>query len=287
MNLFDLHCDTATVLYQKNLPFKNSQTHINYRNLEGHRVTQCFAVFFSDKAKPFPGKDFFSAVADTVFPQLRRPGLTPMLTAEGVGVMAEETGWIDLLLSKNCRMASLVWNGTNSLATGAVTDNRAPLTDAGKEAAKELEERGIVLDVSHLSDKGTEDLLSLTRRPIVASHSNAREVTPHVRNLPDELATEIFHRGGLVGLNLYPPFLSSAGNAVTEDILRHAEHFLALGGEQGLALGCDLDGVEALPAGIRHLGDLPLLHRQFCNAFGETTANNIFHNNAARFFGLE
>ena len=285
MKIFDLHCDTATRLYNEHRSFDNAVTHINANTVKGHEVTQCFAVFFHDGKRPLPGKDFFLRVADIV-KKLRRPGLSPILTGEGVGVLAEEQGWIDLLKEHNCRMASLVWNGKNSLATSAATDDRAPLTEAGRDAVLELLEKNIAIDVSHLSARGTEEILSLTDDPIVASHSNARKITPHVRNLSDDTAREIFRRGGVVGLNLYPPFLSD-GEAAVEDILRHAEHFLALGGERGLALGCDLDGVDRLPRGIGHFGDLPYLHKAFSHAFGETVANNIFYTNAARFFGTE
>ena len=86
-----------------------------------------------------------------------------------------------------------------------------------------------------------------------------------------------------MGLNLYPPFLGE-GDGTIDDILRHAEHFLSLGGEKGLALGCDFDGVDRLPRGIRHFGDLPLLAKAFDEAFGPEICRNIFYQNAERFF---
>lgn len=286
MKIFDLHCDTATALHHAKLPFDNQTTHINKSNTAGHRLTQCFAVFFPDRLSQAEAEDLFFSVVDGIFPQLNTPEVSPILTVEGGGVLAGREDWISLLAEKNCAMASLVWNGKNPLATGAVTDDNAPLTQRGKDAVKELIANNITVDVSHLSRRGAEEILNLTDTPIAASHSNARGVTPHVRNLSDETAKEIFRRGGLVGLNLYPPFLSEE-KASTEDLLRHAEHLLKLGGEGGLALGCDLDGVTSLPAGMKDFGDLPALHRRFCQAFGTALAENIFYNNAARFFGRE
>lgn len=283
MNVFDLHCDTATELYRRDLPFENTETHINAHNIEGHTVTQCFAVFFNDKTdKPY-GMDFFHAVVDNVFPQLTRPGLTPILTVEGAGVLATEPDWIETIARAGCRMAGLVWNGKNPLATGAATDDGAGLTPMGRAAVLELMERGITVDVSHLSAAGTEEMLELTDTPIVASHSNAKEICNHVRNLSAPVATEIFRRGGLVGLNLYPEFLAQE-DAKIDDVLRHAEHFLSLGGERGLALGCDLDGINRLPLGMTDFASLQLLYDRFCSAFGNCTADNIFHYNAQRFF---
>ena len=285
MKLFDLHCDTATALYHKNLSFDNSVTHINAPPLADHRLTQCFAVFF-DENSPLPPKELLRAVAEEILPTLKRENLRPILTAEGAGALAEEADWIDLLQGYGCAMASLVWNGKNSLATGALTDDKAPLTPEGRRVIEEWVRRGIVPDVSHLSAAGTDEILSLTQAPVAASHSNARACRNHPRNLTDSAAQEIFRRGGLVGLNLYPPFLSES-HATVDDILRHAEHFLSLGGETGLALGCDLDGVESLPEGIRGFADLPLLYQRFCTAFGADLADRIFYKNAARFFGRE
>ncbi len=283
MNLFDLHCDTATALYRNDLSFDNEKTHLNAKNVEGHTVIQCFAVFLNDQKNPPDGMDFFDGVVRTVFPQLHRPGLTPILTVEGAGVLARDPNWIEKIAAAGCKMAGLVWNGTNPLATGAVTDDKAGLTPLGKKTVLELIARKIAVDVSHLSAKGTEELLSLTDAPVVASHSNARRIHDHPRNLSDEAAKEIFARGGLVGLNLYPQFLCSH-NAGVDDILRHAEHFLSLGGKDGLALGCDLDGIDELPEGMKDFSSLPLLYDRFRSAFGAETADDIFYRNGKNFF---
>lgn len=283
MKVFDLHCDTATELYKRNLPFENTETHLNAATLAGHEVTQCFAVFLNDTEENPRAMDFFEAVARRIEAELRRPGLTPVLTVEGAGVLATHPNWIDRITARGCRMAGLAWNGKNPLATGAVTDDKEGLSDLGKEAVKELTRRSVVLDVSHLSAAGTHDIFTLTDAPVAASHSNARSLCDHPRNLTDGQAKEIFRRGGLVGLNLYPPFLGE-GETEIKDILRHAEHFLALGGEKGLALGCDFDGVDALPRGIRHFGDLPLLAEALERAFGAEICRNICYQNAERFF---
>lgn len=283
MNVFDLHCDTATELYRRNLSFDNCQTHINRSSVEGHHLTQCFAVFFNDKRENPEAMDFFHGVTNQIFPQLKREDLTPILTLEGAGVLATDPEWIDKIAAKSCRMAGLVWNGKNPLATGAMTDDRAPLTPLGREAVKELTERKITVDVSHLSSAGTEEIFELISAPVVASHSNAKTILQHPRNLSDDAAREIFRRKGLVGLNLYPEFLSTQ-EADMDDVLRHAEHFLALGGEEGLALGCDLDGIDRLPRGMTDFSSLPLLYQRLSHAFGKEIADGVFYGNASRFF---
>ncbi|MBQ5743049.1 MAG: dipeptidase [Clostridia bacterium] len=283
MNLFDLHCDTATELFHRNLSFDNAVTHINKTSVQGVRLTQCFAVFFNDTKEVPLGMDFLKSVVKTTFPQLKQDNVTPILTVEGGGVLAKEPNWIDELSALRCRMVGLVWNGKNPLATGAVTDDKAPLTPLGREAVLELIAREIAVDVSHLSAAGTEEILTLTDAPIVASHSNAKAILPHPRNLSDSVAREIFARGGLVGLNLYPNFLAENG-AEIRDVLRHAQHFLALGGEQGLCLGCDLDGIDRLPETMTDFSSLSLLYDAFLKTFGTEIADNVFYRNASRFF---
>ncbi len=281
MKVFDLHCDTATALYRKNLSLDNRETHINKTTLQNTEATLCCAVFFNDEhPNPYP-EEFWEGVTDKV-EEMDCPGLTTLLTAEGVGVLACKESWIDLLSARNCRMAGLVWNGKNPLATGAKTDDTAPLTPQGREAVKELIARGIAVDVSHLSAAGTEEILHLTDAPIVASHSNAKGVKNHFRNLSDGVAREIFRRGGLVGLNFCPAFLGE-GTVTGEDILRHADYLLNLGGEQGLALGADWDGAP-LPEGMKDFSSLFPLYGRFCSAFGEELTRRIFYENAAAFF---
>ncbi len=281
MKVFDLHCDTATMLYQHNLSFDNDKTHINRTTVKDTESTLCCAVFFNDEyPNPYP-ETFFDGVAEKI-EEIYAPGLTPLLTVEGAGVLAVREDWIDLLLARNCRMAGLVWNGKNRLATGAKTDDKAPLTQEGRGAVKELIKRGIAVDVSHLSAAGTEEILGLVEAPVVASHSNAKAVKDHTRNLSDPVAKEIFRRHGLIGLNFCPDFLGN-GNVTSADIVRHAEHLLNLGGEVGLALGADWDGAP-LPSDMKDFSSLHALYDTFTAAFGQTLTDKIFYENAASFF---
>ena len=144
-----------------------------------------------------------------------------------------------------------------------------------------MEELGIVVDVSHLSEKGFRDVARLARRPFVATHSDSKSVQDHPRNLTDDQFREIVRGGGLVGLNLYAPFVGGKGGV--SDLLRHAERFLSLGGEKALAVGADFDGCE-LRAEIRGVGDMDRLYGAMCGRFGKRTADDVFFNNAFRFF---
>ena len=121
--------------------------------------------------------------------------------------------------------------------------------------------------------------------PIVASHSNSRAICDHSRNLTDRQFKTICNFDGLVGLNLYRPFLTTAATATYDDVRRHAEHFIELGGKHHLSLGFDLDGCDELPEGFRDLSDCNGLGKSLIEGgMDEQMVLNLMNNNAARFF---
>jgi len=149
------------------------------------------------------------------------------------------------MVMKHLSVASLTWNGANSLAGGIGTDRA--LTASGRRFAMELHESGVVLDVSHLCDRSRYDLFDLDL-PLVATHCNCRAVQDDPRNLPDEDLKEIASRGGVVGITFVPSFLG--GNESLEDIVAHLEHLVEVTGPEAAGFGSDFDGVGRLPAGI-------------------------------------
>ena len=118
----------------------------------------------------------------------------------------------------------------------------------------------------------------------MASHSNSRAICDHSRNLTDKQFKVICNLGGLVGLNLYPPFLNESGRADFSDVKRHLDHFLELGGAHHLAVGGDLDGCECLPAGFTGVENYNDLGRWLMQqGLEEETVCSVFNNNAVVF----
>ena len=109
---------------------------------------------------------------------------------------------------------------------------------------------GIIIDVSHLSDRSFYDVIERTAYPVIATHSNFRDVCASPRNLTLDMARRIASRGGIIGLNVYPAFLSDSGRADKSDIYRHVDYALDKLGEDVLCFGCDIDGVEEYPDGF-------------------------------------
>jgi len=143
-------------------------------------------------------------------------------------------------------VASLTWNGRNSLGGGIGTD--IGLTEKGKKFAAELDGAGVILDVSHLCDRSRRDILSLGFRT-VATHCNCRAVHDFPRNLPDDDIREIAASGGVVGITFVPDFLSD--NASLYSIVDHLEHLVEMTDISNAGFGSDFDGVADLPAGMK------------------------------------
>lgn len=191
--------------------------------------------------------------------------------------------YAEQIYSLGFRFAMLTWNYENRYACGASSDQHRGLTEEGKELAKHLIDQGIILDISHLSDQGAEDLMMLTDAPIIASHSNVRSVCPRPRNLPEGLIRELIRRQGLIGINFFAPFVGE--NPQVEDLLRHMDVILSLGGEDVLALGGDLDGCDGVfPAGISGVETVPVLRERMEKAgFGAALIEKVFFENAENF----
>ena len=148
-----------------------------------------------------------------------------------------------------------------------------------------MEHLGIIPDVSHLSDVGIRDVLSVAKKPFVASHSNARAVCGHPRNLSDELIRGIAEAGGCIGLNFYEDFLGAGGKeAISEHIIRHAKHMINVGGSEILGLGSDFDGIRKNPVleGAESMGKLwSILHDA---GFSANLLDGIFNGNVLRVY---
>lgn len=193
-------------------------------------------------------------------------GFWGLLSIEGGEVIDRSLDALFAFYRLGVRSMGLVWNHRNALADG-VMDGAAGggLTPFGKEVVKAMWEIGMIVDVSHLSEAGFWDLVRISRGPIVASHSNARALCDHPRNLTDDQIRAVAETGGVVGVNFYPGFLTSSGRAGIEDILRHIEYIAEVGGIGCVGLGSDFDGFETPPQGmedIRNLPDLIPLLRQ-------------------------
>lgn len=202
------------------------------------------------------------------------------LSVEGADLLDCKVENLHTAADWGVRFVNPVWNNANALCGSCAQEPERGLSARGVEFVARMEELGIHTDVSHISDAGFWDVLRRTKRPVVASHSNARAICPHRRNLTDDMFRAIRDTGGVVGINLYADFV---GGDSMEQLIAHIERFLSLDGEKTVALGGDLDGCEALAAGFSGVQDVAKLYQALEErGYPQTLLEDIFWNNWRR-----
>ncbi|MCL2695194.1 MAG: dipeptidase [Clostridiales bacterium] len=265
----------------------------------GNVALQCFAVWADQELRSPPMLQAMSMIdsyhrmlekfSDVLAPLTRDfdPNggkIATVLTAEGGEICSGSLAVLRDLYRLGVRMMTLTWNESNELA-GAATDRRAKgLTALGREFLAEMNRLGIALDVSHLSAAGIDDALTLSRRPILASHSNAHALCPVPRCLRDEHIRAIAQQGGVIGVNFYAPQLVPQGQACIDDIVRHILHIVSIGGIDCCCFGSDFDGMPQYPRDLKNALDFQRLCRALLTAgFSEAQVRKIAYENLQRF----
>ncbi|MCQ4936929.1 dipeptidase [Anaerotignum propionicum] len=299
----DGHCDTIVRLYEKNQELFSNDGHIDIVRLNKFKAPlQFFAIWLDSKYHPISMRQamkyiefYYSQLQKNEqvighinsFSDVIKNGLenkiSALLALEGGEALEGEISAIHTYYRLGVRSITLTWNHRNRLADGvAEEESRGGLTRFGRQVIEEMEELGMLVDVSHLSEAGFSDVIKFAKKPFIASHSNARAICDVPRNLKDNQLLKIAEKGGVVGLNLYSPFLVKYGQGGIDDILNHIQHMLSVMGEDFISLGTDFDGIESTPKEISNVADMDTLFVSIENEFGKVVAEKIFSENLLR-----
>lgn len=305
MKLFDLHCDTIERMEElgENMLTDKSQLSLRYLP-ELEKWCQTFAIFIPDRYRGAEAVKFYDRIHAYFLKMLDQhrdivemvqspcdieritaeKKCAAILSVEGAAVLAGKLENVEKLAKDGVKMMTLTWNGPNELASGHV-DPSMGFTEFGREVVREMERQKIIVDVSHLNDKGMEELMGgLATKPIIATHSNLRSLCSHKRNLTEEMFRYIVEHKGLVGLNLLHNFVSDEPMKDSKaELFRHVYRMLELGGEDVIACGSDFDG------GIVSQMDNPVLFASFGdymveNGISRRISDKIMFGNAQHFF---
>jgi membrane dipeptidase len=263
-------------------------------------VLQVFPIYLPDNVSSNPesllraAELFWSEVLTTSGMKLiRRSGdiaialeqdkLGAILSLEGADGLQGQMWALHLLYRLGLRLLGPTWNHANWACDGAMEPRGGGFTKAGKQLVTECESLGILVDVSHLSDRGFWELADCAERPFFASHSNCRSVLDHPRNLTDKQIETIIAVDGIIGMTFVPWFVR-VPEATIEDVLRHVEHVCSLGGANHLAFGSDFDGITKHVQGLEHPGKLPDLINALLQRYPETLVRGFMGETALRFF---
>ena len=209
-----------------------------------------------------------------------------MLSVEGGEVFEKDLSTIAAWREKGVRMAALVWNNENRIGFPAKGGSTQGLTEYGVAAVKEMQRLGMAVDTSHLNEAGFYDIFAKTNLPPMASHSCCRALCDHPRNLTDEQLKLMIREGSYVGVNFYPWFLSDSGKADVKRVAEHIDHICQLGGEKIVGFGSDFDGIECVPTGLEHAGQMPNLIAELrARGYDQATIEGIAGKNLLAYYG--
>lgn len=186
-----------------------------------------------------------------------------VLSLEGLEPISNDLNLLQVFYELGLRSASLTWNYRNYFASGAW--ETGGLSELGKKAVKEMERLGIIVDVSHLNEEGFWDVVEIVEKPIIASHSNARALYDHPRNLTDDQIKAIVNTGGVIGVNNY--FTEDDDISSIDTYLKHIDYLLEKAGEDHVGLGFDFNGYigERTTRGLEDASTIPNVTRELLN----------------------
>ncbi|MEG0593026.1 MAG: dipeptidase [Coprobacillus sp.] len=324
MKVIDMHCDTIYEidrLFREGKDISLRENHLNIdlmKMQKGHYLLQNFAIFTHLMKAKDPiehvqhlidtfyleidrNKDIIDVVYkyDDIIINEKNHKMSALLTLEEGAVVHNDLAYLRNYYRLGVRMITLNWNYENGIGFpnfdmnhelhGYHTfDNQNGLTEFGIQYIQECERLGIIIDVSHLSDAGFYDVLKYTTKPFVASHSNARGVCPHARNMSDDMIIELAKRGGVMGINYAADFLDenheSGALSKISSMVKHILYIKDLAGIDCIGLGSDFDGIPQ-NLELKDASSMSLLYDALLEAgLSEEDINKVFYKNVLNLY---
>lgn len=305
----DAHCDSVQVATPWRLACGCRASQLDFPRLVGQAKLQFMACFLGADVMSLPQEEawrrFRQQLLDLRFaaelcPDVellndwRQAGKSSKVqlvpAVEGLDFLAGDWRRVDDLWAQGIRSFGLFWNDDSFLGCGAMTVRDRGLTGSGRELVRHLAREARLVDLAHAAERSfwqAADILAGAGRPLFVSHTAARALCEHTRNLTDEQIKAVAASGGVVGLCLVPRFLRAGGVADGADIgdfVRHAAHIAELVGAEHLVMGSDFDGTEHLPQGVAGVEDVPKLYMALISAgFAEGETRGIMGENLLKF----
>lgn len=281
MRIVDLHCDTIMQFYRGRHLDDMEDCHISLKKLkEGQCMAQCFAIFVPTHDSAVRSgvtegpESYFDRACKRYYEEIERCGeeirpaytvadiekneadgkMSSILTVEDGVTLNGRIENVDDYYRRGVRMVALTWNYENSIGYPQDEDpvlHAKGLKPFGIEAVRRMNELGIAVDVSHLSEGGFWDVVKNTKKPFIASHSCARAICGRSRNISDEQLKALAERGGVCGVNYLAKLLhlptgaDSDNDSSIEEVVAHLKHMKKVAGTDVLALGSDYDGMRS------------------------------------------
>ncbi|MEG2786516.1 MAG: dipeptidase [Romboutsia sp.] len=306
MKFIDLHCDTIDILLSET---KDASLKINShcvdidKLIKGNCLAQTFALYVDtaihknpyehcmNMAKKFHeeiklNKDEISLATNfkEIIDNEKNEKISALLAIEEGAVLEGNIQNLNKFYDLGVRMMTLTWNHENEIGYPHVKPEYKTkgLKDFGIEVVEKMNELGMIVDVSHLSDAGFYDVAKISKKPFIATHSNARHITNHTRNLTDDMIKILANSGGVTGINFCSAFIGETPMAMLDDMVRHIKHIKHIGGIDVIGLGSDFDGIDC-PVEIKDVSEMGKLAIKLEQAgFTTDEIEKIYYKNALR-----
>jgi membrane dipeptidase len=306
MRLIDLHCDTILRLMENKDKYelKNNNFSVDLEKLKkANSLAQFFAMYVDLNETKDPLQRCLEMI-DKFYLELSKNQsdihiarncleleknnnegkISAFLTIEEGGVIKGDIENLRKLYGLGVRLITLTWNYPNEIGYPSCLDDcrDSGLTKFGTEVVYEMNNLGMLIDVSHLSDKGFYDVANLSSKPFVASHSNSRSIMGHCRNLSDDMIRTLSEKGGVLGINFEKFFLSESSKSRVDDMIHHIKYIRNVGGIEVISIGTDFDGISP-NLEIEDIGQInKLVDALKANKFSEDEIEKICYRNALR-----
>ena len=282
MQFIDMHCDTLLMLMMKDPErsdlYESEFTAVDLKRMRrAHELARFFAVFLPPASsfeelgiKAKTDEEYIAACRDILLKNVKKHSdiiamagnadeieknkkegkMSAVLTMEDGRAVLGKMENLKRFYDMGFRAISLTWNYENCFGYPNSSNPKvmkAGLKPFGKEAVEYMQELGILVDVSHLSDGGFWDVVSIAKKPFAATHSDCRAISPHQRNLTDEMIKALSEAGGVAGINFCPEFLNPDLEKTKSSaalMAKHARHMADVGGIECVGIGSDLDGID-------------------------------------------
>lgn len=306
MFICDCHCDTLTELYNKNASLYENEQHFDikrqialggglqfcaiyvptevFRYQGGLRYTLCLLDKYNQEIKKLHenGIDVLQVrTAEDAGHVLKHKAATLLAIEEG-GAIDGSLEALRCLYELGVRAMTLTWSNRNDIADGINEEaTGSGLTLFGKQVVAEMNRLGMLVDVSHISTAGFWSVIETSSKPIIATHSNAKSLCSHPRNLNDEQIKALAQNGGLAGITFAGQFLEEDWrNACIESVYKHIDYMLNLiGNDDHIGFGSDFDGISHPPYNIQGVQDYKPLIEYLSKYYSDETINKITHQN--------
>lgn len=306
MFICDCHCDTLTELYNKNASLYENEQHFDikrqialggglqfcaiyvptevFRYQGGLRYTLCLLDKYNQEIKKLHenGIDVLQVrTAEDAGNVLKHKAATMLAIEEG-GAIDGSLEALRCLYELGVRAMTLTWSNRNDIADGINEEaTGSGLTLFGKQVVAEMNRLGMLVDVSHISTAGFWSVIETSTKPIIATHSNAKSLCSHPRNLNDEQIKALAQNGGLAGITFAGQFLEEDWrNACIESVYKHIDYMLNLiGNDDHIGFGSDFDGISHPPYNIQGVQDYKPLIEYLSKYYSDETINKITHKN--------